>query len=227
MNFAYSYPSLQMISNFLIWLLDYVHYVLLFTITIGFIRLKYLKNELKYIWYFILLGAFSEIFTRTISYFYPRLNTLPGLHLYTILEFITIGLFYYTYFANFFNRKILPYIIIFFVLLATINAFFIQGIFNFNTYASGLEGILIIFLSLLCFYKMLIELDTRDPTKQPIFWINSGFLFYFAGSLFIFILSNFIKGDNYLLSLAWGMHAFLMLVLHLFLGIGLWHSLRR
>ncbi len=220
-------PPPQMISNFLIWLLDYVHYVLLFTITIGFVRLKHLKNELKYIWYFILLGAFSEICTRTISYFYPKLNTLPGLHLYTILEFIIIGLFYYTYFGNFFNRKILPYIILFFVLLATINAFFIQGIFNFNTYASGLEGILIIFLSLLCFYKMLVELDTRNPTKQPIFWINSGFLFYFAGNLFIFILSNFIKGDNYLLSLAWGMHAFLMLVLHLFLGIGLWHSLRR
>ena len=216
-----------MVNNFLIWLLKYVPFVLLFTVTIGFVRLKYLKNELKFIWYFILLGAFSEVSTRSISYFYPKLNTLPGLHLYTILEFITIGLFYHTYFGNFFNRKILPYTIIGFVLLALINAFFIQGIFNFNTYASGIEGILIIFLSLLCFYKMLIELDTRDPTKQPVFWINSGFLFYFAGNLFIFILSNFIKGDNYLLSLAWGMHAFLMLILHLFLGIGLWHSLRR
>lgn len=216
-----------MINNFLIWLLDYVQYVLLLTITIGIIRFKYLKNELRFIWYFTLLGAFSEIATRSISYFYPKLNTLPGLHLYTILEFVTIGLFYHTYFGNFFHKKILPYTIIGFVLLAIINALWVQGIFNFNTYASGLEGILIILLSLLCFYKMLIELDTRDPTKQPIFWINSGFLFYFAGNLFIFILSNFIKGDNYLLSLAWGMHAFLMLVLHLFLGIGLWHSLRR
>jgi hypothetical protein len=207
-----------MINNFLIWLLDYVPYVLLLTLSIGFIRLKYLNNELKFIWYFILLGAFSELSTRSVTYFYPTLNILPGLHLYTILEFITVGLFYHTYFGNFFNRKILPTTIIGFVFWAIINGFFIQGILNFNTYASGLEGILIIFLSLLCFYKMLIELDTRDPTKQPI---------YFAGNLFIFILSNFIKGDNYLLSLAWGMHAFLMLILHLFLGIGLWHSLRR
>lgn len=216
-----------MINNFLIWLLKYVPFVLLFTVTIGFVRLKYLKNELKFIWYFILLGVFSELSTRSITYFYPKLNILPGLHLYTIFEFVIIGLFYHTYFGNFFNRKTLPFTIIIFVILAIINGFFIQGIFNFNTYASGIEGILIIFLSLLCFYKMLIELDTRDPTKQPVFWINSGFLFYFAGNLFIFILSNFIKGDNYLLSLAWGMHAFLMLVLHLFLGIGLWHSLRR
>lgn len=216
-----------MINNVLIWLLNYVSYILLLTLSIGFIRLKYLKNELKFIWYFILLGAFSELLTRSLSYFYPKLNTLPGLHLYTILEFITVGLFYQTYFGNFFNRKILPLIIVTFVTLAIINGIFIQGIFNFNTYASGLEGILIIILSLLCFYKMLIELDTRNPTKQPIFWINSGFLFYFAGNLFIFILSNFIREDNYLLSLAWGMHAFLMLILHLFLGIGLWHTLRR
>ncbi|GGD80598.1 hypothetical protein GCM10011514_50890 [Emticicia aquatilis] len=216
-----------MVNSILIWLLDYVQYVLIFSITIALIRYKYLTNELKFIWYFLLLGAFSEISTRSLSYYYPKLNTLPGLHLYTILEFLFIGLFYHQFFGNFFNRKILPYIIIGFILLALINAFYVQGIFNFNTYASGLEGIIVIFLSLLCFYKMLIELDTREPTKQPIFWINSGFLFYFAGSLFVFILSNFIMKDNYLLSLAWGMHAFLMLILHLFLGIGLWHSHRR
>jgi len=218
---------IPMVNSILIWLLDYVQYVLIFTVTIALIRYKYIKNELNFVWYFLLLGAFSELSTRTISHFYPKLNTLPGLHLYTVLEFLFIGLFYHHFFGNFFHRKIMPYTISGFIILAIINAIFIQGIFNFNTYASGLEAIIIILLSLLCFYKMLIELDTREPTKQPIFWINSGFLFYFAGSLFVFILSNFIKGDNYLLSLAWGMHAFLMLILHIFLGIGLWHSHRR
>jgi hypothetical protein len=216
-----------MINDFFIWLLDYVQYVLILPLTIALIRFKYLTNELKYIWYFILLGILSEVSTRTISYFYPKLNILPGLHLYTLLEFIFIGLFYQRFFGAFFSKKLLPFIIIGFVTFTIINAFFIQGINNFNTYASGLEGILVILLSLLCFYKMLIELDTRSPTKQPIFWLNSGFLFYFAGSLFIFILSNFIKGDNYLLSLAWGMHAFLMVILHIFIGIGLWQSHRR
>lgn len=216
-----------MINNFLIWLLDYVQYVLILPFTIALIRFKYLTNELKYIWFFILLGIFSELSTRTISYFYPKLNILPGLHLYTIIEFITIGLFYLHFFGAFFSKKLLPIIIIGFVIFAIINAFFIQGITNFNTYARGLEGLLVIGISLLCFNKMLIELDTRDPTKQPIFWINSGFLFYFAGNLFIFILSNFIKEDNYLLSLAWGMHALLMIILHLFISIGLWQSHRR
>lgn len=215
-----------MIDNFLIWLLDYVQYVLIFTITIALIRLKYLTNELKYIWYFILLGTFFEILSRTLLYMKVR-NTLPFLHLYTTLEFIIIGLFYHRYFGSFFPRKLLPIVICMFVGFAIINAFFIQKLNNFNTYASGLEGILVIGLSILCFYKMLIELDTRNPTKQPTFWINSGFLFYFAGNIFIFILSNFIKEDNHLLSLAWGMHAFLMLILHIFIGVGLWQSHRR
>lgn len=215
-----------MINNFFIWLLDYVQYVLIFSITISIIRYKYLKNELKSVWYFILLGTFFEILSRTLMYFKVQ-NTLPTLHLYTLLEFIVIGSFYQQFFGSFFSKNLLPIIISGFVILAIINALFIQGLYNFNTYASGLEGILVIGLSLLCFYKMLIELDTRSPTKQPTFWINSGFLFYFAGNLFIFILSNFIKGDNYLLSLAWGMHAFLMVILHLFIGIGLWQSHRR
>jgi hypothetical protein len=220
-----SYTS-KMIGTFLIWLLNNVQYVLVFSLTIALIRRKYLNEELKFIWYFILMGTFFEIFSRTLLYLKVK-NTLPTLHLYTILEFIIIGLFYYKFFGDFFSKKLIPFIIIGFVLFAIINGFFIQGIYNFNTYASGLEAIIVIALSLLCFYKMLIELDTRSPTKQPVFWINSGFLFYFAGSLFIYILSNFIKGDNHLLSLAWGMHAFLMALLHIFFGIGLWLSHRR
>lgn len=216
-----------MINDFLIWLLDYVQYILLFPLTIAIIRKKYLKQELQFILYFIILGIFFEILSRTISYYDRKLNTLPTLHLYTILEFIIIGLFYQSFFGNFFSKKLLPTIIIGFVIFALINAFFIQKLSNFNTYASGLESIIMIGLSLLCFYKMLIELDTRSPTKQPVFWINSGFLFYFAGNLFIFSLSNFIKSDNHLLLLGWGMHAFLMAVLHIFIGIGLWQSHRR
>lgn len=215
-----------MINSFLLWLLDNVHYVLLFSVTIALIRYKFLKNELIYIWYFILMGIFFEILSRSLLYLKVP-NTLPGLHLYTTLEFLLIGLFYQKYFGDFFNKNLMTYLIVGFVIFAIINAFFIQGIYNFNTNASGLEGIIVIGLSLLCFYKMLMELDTRNPTKQPIFWINSGFLFYFAGNLFIYFLSNYIKGDNHLLSLAWGMHAFLMLILHIFIGIGLWLSHRR
>ncbi len=216
-----------MLNTFLIWLLDYVQYILLLSISIAIYRRKYLKGELKYVVAFVILGTFFEILSRSLYIYFKETNTLPMLHLYTLLEFTVVGLFYNAYFGDFFNKKFVPFIIISFIIFAIINAFFIQNLYEFNTYASGIEGILVIGLSLLCFYKMLIELDTRTPTKQPTFWINSGFLFYFAGNLFVFILSNFIKGDNYLLSLAWGMHAFLMLVLHIFIGIGLWHSHRR
>jgi hypothetical protein len=216
-----------MINSFLIWLLDYVQYILLLPFLIAIFRFKYLKDELRFVLYFIILGIFFEILSRTIYYYDPKLNSLPALHLYTTLEFIIIGFFYNQFFKSFFHKSLLPTIISLFVLFAIINAIYIQKIYNFNTYASGLESILIISLSLLCFYKMLIELDTRSPTKQPVFWINSGFLFYFAGNLFVFILSNFIKGDNYLLTLAWGMHALFMVILHIFIGIGLWLSHRR
>ncbi|CAH0995654.1 hypothetical protein EMA8858_01779 [Emticicia aquatica] len=215
-----------MINSFLIWLLDYVQYILILPISIAIFRFRFLTKELKVIWYFLLMSVFFEVLSRTLLYLKFQ-NTLSLLHLYTVLEFINFGLFYHIVLGNFFSKKLIPNTIICFTLFAIINAFFIQKLDNFNTYASGIESILIIGLSLMCFYKMLIELDTRNPTKQPVFWINSGLLFYFAGSLFIFILSNFIKSDNHLLSLAWGMHAFLMVILHIFISIGLWLSPRR
>jgi len=79
---------------------------------------------------------------------------------------------------------------------------------------------------LLGFNKILVELDTRYPTKQPAFWISTGILFYFSGNLVVFILSNYISNDNHLLTVAWGIHAVLMAILNSFIAVGLWQTRR-
>lgn len=114
----------------------------------------------------------------------------------------------------------------FFVLFAVLNAIFLQKIDTFNTYARGLESIIMIALSLLTFNKILVELDTRYPTKQPVFWVNTGVLFYFSGNLVVFVLSNYISNNNPLLLVAWGIHAILMAILNSFIAVGLWQTRR-
>jgi len=80
-------------------------------------------------------------------------------------------------------------------------------------------------LALLCYYKILVDLDTSDLTKNPVFWINTGYLFYFAGSLFLFILSNLLLQESERLNfISWGMHATLVAVNHTLIGIGLWQA---
>lgn len=212
-------PIIKFISYNISWVLVVPTLVILF-------RHKYLKKELKIAAIFVGIGIFFEIISRIIGIIYK--TNLPILHLYTILEFCLIAWFYHIFFDGFFNRKTVPILILCFVGFAIINITFIQSLLEFNTYPRGLESLLITGLAVLAFYKMLQELEYTRLDKSPIFWINSGFLIYFAGSLFLFLMGNLLLSKDRQLSLiAWTIHAFLFGFMQIFIAIGLWHSPRR
>jgi hypothetical protein len=214
-----------MINDFLVWFLDYVQYFLILPLLAGIYNFKYLKGESLAIFYYVLIAIFFEILSRTLMYLKFR-NTLPMLHLYTVIEFSVFLLFYFSFFKLFYSQKDMKILLGFFVLFSVQNAVFLQEIDTFNTYARGLESIIMIALSLLTFNKILVELDTRYPTKQPVFWVNTGVLFYFSGNLVVFVLSNYISNNNHLLLVAWGIHAILMTILNSFIAVGLWQTRR-
>src|SRR5690606_18657047 len=146
-------------------------------------------------------------------------------HIYTILHFNIIALFYYTHFENFYHRYVVPSMMIGFTGFAMVNSLFFQKLTEFNTKALSLECLLVVILCVMCFYKMITELTVKEPEKKPVFWINTGFLFYFAGNIVLFTLSNVVLKENMDFNyLSWGLHALLTVILQIFIGIGLWHS---
>lgn len=153
-------------------------------------------------------------------------NNVPIVHLYTLLEFNVIALFYLVYFRGFYGRLLVPGMMLIFTVLVVLNSVFLQPLFSYNTYARSLEGVLVIALSLLGYYKLLAELPTKRLDQSPIFWINTGLLLYFAGNLFFFVLGNaLLKEPNQSFSLmAWGLSTLLMVLMHLFISVGLWFS---
>ena len=180
-------------------------------------------RELRYIIAFLGLSVLTQVIATILNKLNG--NNLSVLHVYTILEFNLIALFYFSFFGHFYHRRLVPVLMLIFSGFAVFNSLFIQKVTSFNTYARGLEAIGVIALSLLCFYKMLVELEAKRPEKQPVFWINTGFLFYFAGSLILFILSNLILKENKTFNyLSWGLHSVFLALLYIFIGIGLWYS---
>lgn len=212
-----------MIQDFLRWMLYHTIYFLIFPIGIAIYRYRFIKKERMYVIAFLGLGLLTEL---TATWFSEIFGTnLPILHLYTVLEFNLIALFYFSFFGYFYNRRLVPSLMVFFTGFAVLNSLFIQKITEFNTYSRGLEALLVIIFSLLCFYKLLIELSSKNPTQQPIFWINTGFLLYFAGNLVLFILSNVILKENKAFNyMSWGLHSCLIALLYILIGIGLWNS---
>ncbi|MBO2011382.1 hypothetical protein [Hymenobacter negativus] len=211
---------------FFLWMLSNGSYFLLISVGIALVRLRYLTGYLGFVGLFVGLAAVGELF----SFLTARVLHIPNLyilHTYTILEFNVIALFYHHFFARFYPRWLVPGLMAGFTVLAVLNSIFLQDLTHSNTYARSLESLLVIALALLCYYKVLTELPAKRLNHYPVFWINTGLLLYFASNIFFFMLSNaLLKQPKQVSFMAWGLHALLMALMHLFIGIGLWFSPR-
>jgi len=149
-------------------------------------------------------------------------NNLPLLHVYTICEFIMISWFYSIVLRDYLPVKLLTWVAVGFTVFALLNSLLLQNWYTFNTIPRSIESLLVILLSLVCYYRMLSEMKIRKMERSPIFWINTGFLFYFSGALFLFMLSNYILPLNHQLNIfIWTIHACFSIMLYLFIFLGL------
>lgn len=200
-------------------------YFVLVSVLVALIRWRHLRYELRFVGLFIGVAMLGE----TVSHITARLlhiNNLYLFHVYTVLEFNAIALFYGRLFSTFYPRWVVFGAMLFFTSFAIVNSAYIQPITGYHTYALGLECLLLIGLALLAYYQMLAEMKTDSLNTSPIFWINTGFLVYFAGSLFVFMLGNMLLTQpNRALGLMAGtIHGVVLIVLHVFISIGLWIS---
>lgn len=91
------------------------------------------------------------------------------------------------------NRNVLAILIILiFVIFALINLFFIQGLFNFNGYATAFSSICFIVISLTYFYVLIQQLPAESITKLPMFWINTAFLIYYSGTFLLWLTADYL-----------------------------------
>lgn len=213
-------------NDFFTWIHEYAPYTLFLSAGVALVRWRYLDKTLWAVGLFIILAGLGEIVAEYMSS--RHMPSVHILHIYTILEFNVIALFYLRFFGHFYPRWLVPGLMVGFTVLSVLNTAFLQPLTSYNSYARSLEGVLIIALALLCYYKMLVELTTKRLDKSPVFWINTGFLLYFAGNLFFFILGNaLIKEPRQSLSfMTWGLHSLLMALMHIFISVGLWFSPR-
>ena len=73
----------------------------------------------------------------------------------------------------------------------------------------------------------MVELPAQHIHHLPMFWINSAFLFYHAGTFFLFAFTAYIivvlKND---LLVYWTFHNLLSIIEHMIILIGLYYDLK-
>lgn len=175
--------------------------------------------QLKIFRYFLFFALGMQIMGKYLQS--QSINNLPGLHFYTILEFIFLSFFYRKIFYNDKNAK--EIITISLVLgggLVVINSIFLQSIYTFNSNAKTLTQLIIMGYAIAYYF---LQLNNRIETNRILNILNAAILIYYAGSFFIFMFSNVLLSnlDQDTQAIFWFFNAILYLgfqVLVLFAG---------
>lgn len=194
-------------------------FVVLLPLVIAISKYRYFSKPFKVLTLHLIIVSFFSVVSGVL--YFLKKNNLPLLHLYTIAELITISWFY-SCILDKWPKKFLLVLIVSFILLALIDASYIEGWFQFNTLPRSIECLVVICFSISVYLKILAELNIEKLQHSSLFWVNTGFLFYFSGALFLFALSEYLLPLKFEYRMyVWTFHALLSSLLYFFIFTGL------
>lgn len=119
-------------------------------------------------------------------------------NVFTTLEFIFYSFIFYKYFRKSIFKKLILIFIPAFCLSVIVNMAYLQGVNKtFNTYTFLLGSFFIVIFCCCFFYESVLP-DKIDQqlSKQPFFWISSGLLIFYLGSVIINALFEYLRNND-------------------------------
>ncbi|CAN5905042.1 hypothetical protein BH11BAC7_BH11BAC7_32890 [soil metagenome] len=155
-----------------------------------------------------------------------HMNNMPVFHIYTVIEFTWISLFYIKAVPGKKITALITALILLFLVLAAYE--FRHNMNEMDVLSTTTEAFIVMFYAVLGFSLLLKNPVHSKVTSIPLFWINTAFLLYFAGNLFLFIFSSYVqqhfkKEFNEL----WGIHSIMSLIYYLLIATGFWKTKAR
>lgn len=181
-------------------------------LTTGGLRFKQLSGDVRLIWGYLLAGGLINL--AAICLAAQQRNNLPLLHLYTAVEFVLLSQFYRLVLTGRMVRLGMLVGCILFPLVCLLNALFVQEAYTFNSYTRSVEAILLIAYALICLNRLVEQAGAIRLQALPLFWIDLGLLFYFSGSLLLFLFHVFLMASNWASIWAWRLHGCLVLIMY-------------
>ncbi len=158
---------------------------------IGLFRFNKLDSSLRLIFYLVLM---SLVISLSMIYFGMtyRFNSWL-MHIYTIVEFLLIGYFYYRLFSQKVFKKIILILFGIFTIIALLNKIYLEPLNKIDNYTLTIESIILLIITSMFLVDFLINnliINIRDYRIL----LTVGYMIYFGGNLFIFALSNEVRG---------------------------------
>lgn len=193
---------------------------ILIPVSAGFLRLKAFNNILKVLFIYCILSGVIDIASLICVRYNIHNHNL--LNIFQVSETIFIWTIFFLKLRIGKIRLFVPLAIAVNTLLYCIlHAVLSRGIAEMAY--TVFQSASIITLSIVWFRKQLIELNDEEITKNYFFFINSGLLFYFSSTLFLFLFSNFIhENQNPKFNSLWNFHSLFNIIYNVSLAIGIW-----
>ncbi len=196
----------------------------LIPVLVFFSKYRFAPVKYKTIFWYLITSA-SINFAGIIIAFKHQSN-LWLFHVDTITESILLLFFFQKINYRTPVKVAIQMILLLFPLACVLNLLFFQKGIEFNTYPRVIESMLFIFLAAIYWLQENNEAENIAWSKNPLNWILSGIILYFASSFSLFVFSNFLladaisRHDFYLLRIVWSVHATLLLIMYLLFSVG-------
>lgn len=148
----------------------------------------------RIIGYYSLYCLFSDLVLTWASISFFSSET-PAFRIFTLLEYFFLTYLLVSEIENNRTFKIIKYISVIFVIVFILD-WATSSFHNFDSIPTGLESLIILSTSIYLVYEKTLKTDTLVIT--PSTWVSFGFIIYFAGTFFLFILSqNNLNDENF------------------------------
>jgi len=155
-------------------------------------------------------------------FFTKNSNNLAG-SIYDLCLIVIAGLLY-NHVTQGRYRKFFTLTTTLYLIFALLNLFFIQKT-QISSYNKLLGSFLMISYSVFYFYRLMADMPTMQIQKLPMFWFNSGFLIYHAGTVFLWAFTTYLTDvlkNNFLVYMMF--HNCLNIAEHFIVLVGLYYQ---
>jgi hypothetical protein len=144
-----------------------------------------------------------------------RRNNLFIMPIYTVGEFALLALVYRAALQTKFFNRVVPWLVAAFAAYVLFDVLEPNRLTVFRPGQQVAQCILVLFLVLLYFRKLLLELRATPLQQDPMFWVSAGLLLYFLGYLQIALFGNYLMRYSKELNMfVWAIHSVLFMALY-------------
>ncbi|WP_337044899.1 hypothetical protein [Emticicia sp. 17c] len=203
---------------------------ILVPVIIIFLKRKYIHSELRILIYYVAITLIRNFFGVTSDLlFYTggnNFNTLFFYNWHSVLGFYIIVFLYFRLLSNQYWKLFIIIATLIFTVLTVmeIPSGSITDVRTalFNKYTYTTSSLLILIIVLGYFYQLLQDLKVENITQFPYFWVSVGLLFYFGGSLFVYLF--LLKVQIGTAQITWTINSALSFLLHITMCLAFWYS---